>query len=298
METDAVREIADLDLLLPTSIVALVIEAASEIARFDGEAGLGIVPFEAVLPRIEAAASVKLEELSAVAKSAAPAEVNDGGKRNPTGNARAMNAAIEDLVRFMDRDDVPVLCHAAVAHAQFETIHPFGDGNGRTGRALVHAMLRGKGLTKNITVPVSAGLLTHPDRYFEALTAYRAGDIEPIARSFAESSFRAIANGRELVEELRAIRAEWQEKLRLRRDSAGHRILDVLARQPVMDAAFAQRELDISASAARRAFAELEGVGIVTEFSGMKRNRCWRSDEVLLALDSFAGKAGRRGRPA
>ncbi|MDI2029666.1 Fic family protein [Saccharopolyspora sp. TS4A08] len=205
--------------------------------------------------------------------------------------------AIEDLVRFMDRDDVPVLCHAAVAHAQFETIHPFGDGNGRTGRALVHAMLRGKGLTRNITVPVSAGLLTNPDRYFDALTAYRAGDIEPIARSFAESSFRAIANGRELVEEIRAIRSEWREKVRARRDSAAHRILDALARQPVMDTAFAQREMAISSSAARRAFAELEEAGIVTEFSGMKRNRCWRSDEVLLALDSFAGKAGRRGRP-
>jgi Fic/DOC family len=53
--------------------------------------------------------------------------------------------AIADLVRFMDRDDMPPLVQAAIAHAQFETIHPFPDGNGRTGRALVQSLLRGKG---------------------------------------------------------------------------------------------------------------------------------------------------------
>ena len=61
------------------------------------------------------------------------------------------------LVAFIGRDDLPVLVHGAIAHAQFETIHPFADGNGRTGRALVHSMLRARGLTRNVTVPVSAG---------------------------------------------------------------------------------------------------------------------------------------------
>ena len=69
-------------------------------------------------------------------------------------------ALIDDLVAFVKRDDLPLLAQAAVAHAQFETIHPFPDGNGRTGRALIHSMLRGHGLTQNVTVPVSAGLLT------------------------------------------------------------------------------------------------------------------------------------------
>ena len=75
--------------------------------------------------------------------------------------------AIDDLVRFIRRDDIPVLSQAALAHAQFETIHPFADGNGRTGRAIVHCLLRGKGLTRLVTVPVSAGLLTDTDRYFD-----------------------------------------------------------------------------------------------------------------------------------
>src|SRR3954447_6008619 len=80
---------------------------------------------------------------------------------------------IDDLTRFAGRTDLPVLAQAAIAHAQFETIHPFADGNGRTGRALIHAMLRGRGLTRNVTVPVSAGLLTTTQAYFDSLTAYR-----------------------------------------------------------------------------------------------------------------------------
>lgn len=69
-------------------------------------------------------------------------------------------ALMADLVRFTRREDLPRLGQAALAQAQFETIHPFADGNGRTGRALVHALLRGHGLTRHVTVPVSAGLLS------------------------------------------------------------------------------------------------------------------------------------------
>ena len=82
--------------------------------------------------------------------------------------------AMTDLIAFAERDDIPALIHAALVHAQFETIHPFPDGNGRTGRALVHSILRRKGVTRNVTVPVSAGLLTDTAGYFDALTAFRA----------------------------------------------------------------------------------------------------------------------------
>jgi Fic family protein len=75
-------------------------------------------------------------------------------------------AAIDDLLRFAQRDDIPALPQIALAHAQFETIHPCTDGNGRTGRALIQAMLRRKGLTRNVTVPVLAGLPTDTDSYF------------------------------------------------------------------------------------------------------------------------------------
>lgn len=106
---------------------------------------------------------------------------------------------IADLIDFTRRTDVPALPQIAVSHAQFETIHPFTDGNGRTGRALIQAMLRQKRLTRQITVPVSAGLLTDTDGYFDALGAYRQGDIAPIVARLSEASLLAVANGRQLV---------------------------------------------------------------------------------------------------
>ncbi|WP_375492628.1 Fic family protein [uncultured Jatrophihabitans sp.] len=113
---------------------------------------------------------------------------------------------IDDLVAFMTRTDIPLLAQAAIAHAQFETIHPFPDGNGHTGRALIHSMLRGHGLTQNVTVPVSAGLLTDTNASFDALTAYREGEPSKIVQRLAEASFEATTNGRQLVAALREIR--------------------------------------------------------------------------------------------
>ena len=84
--------------------------------------------------------------------------------------------SIKDLCAFSERTDLPLVAQAAIAHAQFETIHPFNDGNGRAGRALVHVMLRNGGATTRTTVPVSAGLLSDTDAYYDALTAYRNGD--------------------------------------------------------------------------------------------------------------------------
>ena len=75
-----------------------------------------------------------------------------------------VQASIHDLCAFTTRTDIPLLTQAALAHAQFETIHPFNDGNGRTGRALVHALLKGGGATTRTTLPVSAGLLNTPTR--------------------------------------------------------------------------------------------------------------------------------------
>lgn len=113
-------------------------------------------------------------------------------------------AALEDLEALLARDGLPVLAHTAIAHAQFETIHPFIDGNGRTGRALVHAMLRGKGLMGLTTAPVSAGLLTDVRAYTSALTAFREGDAGPIIDAFTSAARFAAVSGARLVDDLSA----------------------------------------------------------------------------------------------
>lgn len=207
---------------------------------------------------------------------------------------RHVPALIDDLVAFIARSDIPVLAHAAIAHAQFETIHPFPDGNGRTGRALVHAQLRNKGLTRHVTVPVSAGLLADVDAYFAALSAYRAGDLAPIVERFAVASFSAIDNGRRLVDDLRAIREEWNGRIRARRNALAWRVADLLVRHPVLNANLIATELDIASTNTYRSIEPLVAAGVLVEFSDKKRDRLWRAPDVLAAVDAFATRAGRR----
>ena len=204
-------------------------------------------------------------------------------------------ALMADLLTFTQRVDLPLLSQAAIAHAQFETIHPFPDGNGRTGRALIHAMLRGHGLTRNVTVPVSAGLLTDTSGYFDALTAYRSGEPGAIVQRLATASFAAATNGRQLVRDLRSTRRSWDDRLSVRRGATAWQLADVLLRQPVVDTTTVARELGVTPQNALRAITPLVNAGILEEFTGFARNRVWQSREILDALDYFAARAGRRG---
>ncbi|WP_428833516.1 Fic family protein [Mycolicibacterium porcinum] len=352
-------EVENLEVSLPSRILADAEEASQEIARFDAELGDEIAPFASVLLRSESAASSKIENLTASARAIAEAEtLGHSRRRNASvivANTEAMQAAvaladridgtailamhaalmnasnpdiagrwrteqvwigggdfgprgadfiapqhsrvpgaIDDLIRFAGRDDIPVLPQIAIAHAQFETIHPFPDGNGRTGRALIQAMLRNKRLTRQVTVPVSAGLLTDTDSYFQALTAYREGDPSPIVERLSAASILAVDNGRHLVSDLRTIRQFWASKITARRDSAVHRIADLLIKRPVINAKLVTRELNIPMSNVYRYLDPLIKAGIIVEFTDQSRNRAWRAPEVLAALDTFAERAGRR----
>ena len=352
--------ISEADVALPNEVVALAEDASAEIARFDAESGLDLVPFSSLLLRSESAASSRIENLTASASNIVQAELGHGSRNAMiiVANQRAMSTAVAaanridlasiqsmhhallsieqptiagrfrdeqvwigggnlsphgadfvpphhtrvatamaDLVNFIDRTDIPTLAHAALAHAQFETIHPFADGNGRVGRALVHAQLRSARLTRNITVPVSAGLLTDVDSYFHGLDDFRAGEPSTIVAQFANAAFSAVANGKSLVADLRAIRAGWSERLTVRRDAAARRALDLVMRQPVLNARVLSEELGVGPTNLYRAIEPLVRAGILEEFTNAKRNRAWRARKVLDALDAFAARAGRRRRP-
>jgi Fic family protein len=203
---------------------------------------------------------------------------------------------VEDLAEFVRRNDIQVLAHAMLAHAQFETIHPFTDGNGRTGRALLQAILRGKGLTRNVTVPISAGLLVDVRAYHRALDAYRDGQPDEIVRMGAEAAFRAIESGRRLAADIAQAREGWNGKVTARADNAVWKIMDLLERQPVVTSRVVEEELGLSTTTAWRAMGLLEEAGVVVGVNKHKMGRNWRSEEMLRALDAFAQRAGRRGR--
>lgn len=208
---------------------------------------------------------------------------------------RHLEGLMADLGEFMARDDLPALAQAAVAHAQFETIHPFADGNGRTGRALVHVVLRERCLTTSSALPLSAGLLTDTAGYFAALDAYRSGDVDRIVQLFARAAIDAAGRGSWLAAELVALREEWNEQLTARADALAWRVLDLLLQRPVLTTAAVSAEFDVSAETARNALERLEVDGIVISAQLDKRQRGWRSPDVLALLDEFADAAGRRG---
>lgn len=208
--------------------------------------------------------------------------------------AQLVPKAMADLVEFMARDDLPVLVHAAIAHAQFETIHPFIDGNGRTGRALLHAMLRSKGLLRNVTVPVSAGLLADTGRYFASLTAYQQGNLEEIVLLVGEATFRGITEARWLLGRVTETLDEWREHLVARQDALSWRLLEELPRQPVLNTSVVEERFNASNTAVRRALEQLEAAGILQEFTGKKRSRLWVARQITDLLDEFANRASRR----
>lgn len=206
-----------------------------------------------------------------------------------------VDAAMDDLVRFAVRADLPVLAHAAIAHAQFETIHPFPDGNGRTGRALLHAMLRHGGVLRNLTVPVSAGLLTDVESYFDALTAYRSGDPGPIVQVFAEASLVALQNAKLLARDIAEFQEAWDEKLAgLRADAAARTLARLTIEYPVLNSPTAVAVTGLSKPSVSNGFDELVKRGVLAPGNSKQRNRVWVNQDVLDALDAFAVRTGRR----
>lgn len=204
-----------------------------------------------------------------------------------------VQSAIDDLLIFANRDDLPTVAQVAITHAQFETIHPFADGNGRTGRALVHSMFANKGLSQRITVPISSGLLVNTAAYFQALNDYRSGDVEKIVERFNAATIFAVGNGRQLVDDLKQVRSSFSDRVKARSDSSAWKIADLLVGQPVINSAYVQDRLKISDVAALRAIETLEKAGVLVQPASAKKNRVWQSPEVLNRLDEFAERIRR-----
>jgi Fic family protein len=206
--------------------------------------------------------------------------------------------AIADLVSFIDREDVSVLVQVAVAHAQFETIHPFVDGNGRTGRAFAQSILRNKGLVGSTAVPISAGLLVDTERYFAALGAFRDGDAGPIVREFATASRIAASTGARLVDDLVEHLDESRQKMKgVRADAAAWRVLPSLVGQPAVNTKYLMAQLGLGEMAALRALDALTARGVLTETTGKGRNRVWQHRGILAALDAYAAEIRRMSAP-
>jgi Fic family protein len=198
-----------------------------------------------------------------------------------------VRALMDDLVSYAAGGGHAPLVQAALVHAQFETIHPYTDGNGRVGRALIHTVLTRRGLTPSGVLPVSLVLLTRADAYLDGLTAYRyTGDPgspaaqEAVARwleDFLDAAALAADQVTRFASELAELRNRWRAQLAAHRtgrgvrqapraDSAVARLTEILPEAPVVTTTV-HRLLDVSVPAAYRAVEELANAGIVARKS-------------------------------
>lgn len=205
-----------------------------------------------------------------------------------------IRSAIHDLVAFAAREDLPILAQAAIMHAQFETIHPFADGNGRTGRALVHVLLADKQLSTS-TVPISSGLLLDKSGYFDALTAYRRGDAGPIVTAFSMATLHAVAQGRDVACRINDVENGWRTRISARTDSAVWRVLGVLPAHPVFDAATMASAVGTDERNIHRSLRTLTEAGVLEGGQHFKSRRfLFRVPEILSILDDYSRRFGRR----
>ena len=213
-----------------------------------------------------------------------------------------MDSLMEDLVEYMNGGVHAPLIQAGIVHAQFETVHPFKDGNGRVGRALIHTVLVRRGLTRNAVLPVSPVLLTRSLEYVEGLTSYRyAGPvvgpdseraISEWLRVFLNAVSIAVTQAESFAASLHDLRAGWEQAVAMKRreqnlretprsDSATSRILETLQEHPVLTTTSVARLFGVSGSAALTALEELTAAGVL-----VKRRLDGRTSGYL-AMDVF-----------
>lgn len=203
-----------------------------------------------------------------------------------------------DLATFLNRDDIPPLAQAALAHAQFEAIHPFVDGNGRIGRGLIAVTLRRRRVATQVVVPVAAAMLADVDRYFDTLVAYRRGDAAAMVSYLSRAAAHATAEAAVSAERLTTMPNQWRDRARPRAGSGAAALIDELTAHPVLDAAAAQRISGRSAPRTYEALDRLTDAGVLRETTGAARDRVWVAADVMDEIEDLDERIGARAAPA
>jgi Fic family protein len=198
---------------------------------------------------------------------------------------------MEDLVAAINSPDLSPLVVAAIAHGQFETIHPYVDGNGRTGRALVHVILKRRGLAQTLITPISIALWKNRERYISGLEKFRRGEILDWLEFFASSAHQATDLAKKYLAEVEKIQSRWhnliEERFAPRTDAAIWNIADTLISRPFTDIPQLINLSGKSKNAVSPAVEQLVELGILSLDRQHSRNRSWVAQEVMDVLEKL-----------
>ncbi len=198
--------------------------------------------------------------------------------------AYELNRALGNLEKFLnERNLMPPLVQIGLAHGQFETIHPFLDGNGRVGRLLITLFLCERKILKRPLLYLSVYLKKHRSEYYDRLIAIRTdGDWEGWLRFFlrgvAEVSESAATTAKQIVDLRESIRQRLAEASS---PKAAYRVLDLIFKRPIITVATVQTELNCSFTSVNKIIKLFEISGLLVELTGQRRNRCYRFEQYL-----------------
>ena len=200
---------------------------------------------------------------------------------------------MSDLEKFIHTDypGYPTLVKAGLVHVQFETIHPFLDGNGRLGRLLITFLLCTSGLLRHPTLYLSLYFKTHRSRYYELLQRVRThGDWETWLEFFLDGVIHTSEHAIETAKKVLALFERDHEKIKQSGKLAASplRIHGILQERPVLSASYAVKSAGLSLPTVYSAIRHLQNIDIVKEVTGKRRNRVFAYDEYCQILSEIS----------
>jgi Fic family protein len=229
-----------------------------------------------------------------------------GNDYNPCGAAFVppppgeVDRLLDDLCVFVNDVALPPLVQAAIAHAQFETIHPFEDGNGRTGRAMVQVVLRRRGLTPAFVPPISVVLARDKVRYLKGLTLFREDRLAEWIELFAAATAEAATLAAHYMIRVGQLQDEWRRRLREhanpRADAAAWGLIAALPAHPIVTVSVAVAATRRTKPAVANAIGQMEAAGILTRLTESARNRAWEAEgllDLIVGLEAGISSVGR-----
>ena len=201
---------------------------------------------------------------------------------------------LEDLCAAINDDVLPPVIQAGLVHAQFEVMHPFLDGNGRTGRALIHVVLRRRDLTPMYVPPISVVLAGDKGNYIAGLGAFARGDVEAWLTTFAAATAQSASLASSYLARVGALQDQWRTMLRTaanpRADSVAWALIDVMPAHPMISVPVAVAATGRTKAVVNEALLQLEAADVLTRASPGQRNRTWEATGLLdLLADLEAG---------
>jgi len=208
--------------------------------------------------------------------------------------ADRVSGLLQNLMAYANSSGDNPIIKAAIIHAQFENIHPYEDGNGRTGRILVHGYLSRSALVDHGVLPLSIVLRNDVQSYVNALASYRHDRPETrqqavslFIRYFCNTLIAASEQAESIIRQTNALEFDWHQRTSLYRShSTIHKALPILARQPVVTARYLAEELNVSAVTAHNVVQSLVDTGILEPSGGrFKRSEVYQAPSILRMMD-------------